>query len=92
MCLRESRHIGVLPAILILVVIVYALSVGPVFDYYANQNPDVIDSLTARVILKAYIPLYIIAPDAAAWYVGRYANLSSIETYFMMHQEKLSNS
>ncbi len=79
-------------SIVIFALIAYPLSVGSVFDYYVNKNPDAITWPTGRVILKAYIPLYKIAPDATSWYVGRYAHLSDIETYFLMHQEELPPS
>ncbi len=91
MLTREFRPIAMLSVIFIFIVIAYALSTGPVFDY-ANKNPDAIDSPAAQIIFKAYIPLYKIAPDATSWYVGRYAHLSDIETYFLMHQEEFSPS
>jgi hypothetical protein len=86
---RRHGHFGLTTvttiAVILTIVAAYPLSVGPVFDYYGNKNPAAATSPTARAIFKAYIPLYEIAPDAASWYVGKYAGLSDIETYFLMH-------
>ena len=66
----------------------YVLSVGPVFGYYLNNNVDDISKPLPRMIFKMYGPLIQLFPETSSRALEAH-NVSTVEAYFMVHQEEL---
>jgi hypothetical protein len=61
---------------------VYALSIGPVFCYYARSNYDVSLPRMPTALYDVYRPLFRFLPETTSWYLTIWG-VSEIDAFFI---------